>query len=225
MGASFGVFFREHILTWNHLQSPFSFVVRGEAKEIDPYHQVASEFIAAGVATGASYLLESSRTNILLIAGGTALTTFYAVTGYFKWCLMQPPVYRRPVQENSDKRGQERDKTNAKDSSSSRPVRQQGFTSPGSSHKFEDFRNKPDWLVPQRTSNSSFLGAAANLRQEKERAYFASLWKSMYEGTIAHGEHWMNYSEQNDLLKNNKLSVIEGAPWEEFARFAQKYMQ
>lgn len=226
MGTSFEVFARDHILTWNHLQNPYAFVVKGQALKLKPQEISSAKvysLFSAGLATGASYVLDRSRTTIFLIAGSTVLATFYAVTGYFKWCLMQPPVQKKPVPENSDKRSQERGEI--KDSPSSRPVRQQGFTSPGSTHTFEDFRKKPDWLVPQRTSNSDFLGAATNLHQEKERAYFASLWKSMYEGLVAKGEHWANYSDQDAQLKNNKLSVIQGAPWEDFARFAQKYMQ
>jgi hypothetical protein len=150
-----------------------------------------------------------------MVAGGTALVTFYAVTGYFKWCLTQPPADGRkgPPRETVVER-----RTTSRGSPSTRTT---GFATPGSSHTKADFREKPDWLVPQGTSG----GGAASLHRANERAYFASLWKKIYEGRLAAFSHWTYYSEQDEKLKNNELPVTEGAPWEEFARFAQKHIQ
>jgi hypothetical protein len=219
MAMSFGVFSREHILTWNHLLSPFSFEAKGKVLELTS-RQKANALIPAGIAIGASLVLDRSRTTLFVIAAGTALTTFYAVTGYFKWSLMQPPVLKRPAVDGSEKESEISPK-----SKGSRPVDKPGTTSSGSSHTLEDFKQKPDWLVPQQSSDSTFQGKATHLRREKERTYFASLWKSLYKGVIASGEHWAKYSDQDEQLKANKLSVEKGAPWEAFARFAQKQMQ
>jgi hypothetical protein len=219
MGTSFEVFARNLTLTWNHLQSPYSLEVKGKRRQLKYERKaaaIACGFISAGLAAGASYVLDRSRMTIFLSAAGTALATFYAITGYFKWRTMQPPVEGSLVKKTE---------SDISSKSTTVPVRKPGITSPGSSHTFEDFKQKPNWLIPQPTSTSDFLSGAINLHRETERKYFASLWKSMYEGKIAEGEHWLEYSDQDALLRTNKFSVEQGAPWEAFARFAQKYMQ
>ncbi len=210
MAVPFGVFARQYILTWNHLLSPFSFEFRG-ARELNPKQKARAQFhalINAGGAAGISLILNPSRTTLFVIAGGTALVTFYAVTGYFKWCLTQPPALaqRRPPPEV--------------------PVQSElRIASPDSPHTKEDFRQEPDWLYPQPTLDPSPVDAA---RREKERAYFASLWKRMYRGDIAMTDHralyselrniaitdhWALYMEEDRLLKNNTFEVEKGAPW------------
>jgi hypothetical protein len=227
MGMTFGVFAREHILTWHHVQDPYVFALGSRLPALQPEQKTGAivyTLISAGVAAGASLVLNRSRTTLLVIAGGTALVTFYAVTGYFKWCLTQPPADRRGLPPGGSSRGP-RDEARAERRSrsldSSPPsARTTGIASPGSRHTIEDFRQKPDWLVPQKEEG---------LRPRLERAYFASLWKKIYEGGMsgvaARFSHWTDYSDQDDKLKRNKLSVIEGAPWEAFARFAQKHIQ
>jgi hypothetical protein len=88
MGVSFGIFAREHILTWNHLWNPYSFAVNDKVLKLKPEVKATVIFytlISAGVAAGASLVLNRSRITILVIAGSAALATFYAITGYIKW--------------------------------------------------------------------------------------------------------------------------------------------
>ena len=213
---SFGVFAREHILTWNHVKSPNSFEVNYRRLKLTD-NDKAIAMIFAGLAAGAAPLvLNRSRATLILIVVGTSLTTLYAAKGYFKWRLMI---------EDDQKRFQEESSRNSQNSpaGSSRTVDEPGLATPGSTHKIEDFRQKPDWLIPQGNSDPSFLGAATHLRRENERAYFGSLWKKIYEG--ASFSHWFNYSVQDGLLKNNKFAIEKDAPWEDFARFAQKHLQ
>jgi hypothetical protein len=236
MGMPFGVFFREHILTWDHLQSPYSYELGSGLLELKPEQKTGAivfMLLSTGIAAGAFLVLNRSRTTLLLIAGGTALVTFYAVTGYFKWCLTQPPADRRGLPPGGSSR-EPRHGAHADPRLPSRSARRPasppsdrtiGFATPGSPHTKEDFREKPDWLVPQRTSDFSLLGAATSLRRENERKYFASLWKKIYEGSLAAATHWTNYSHLDDKLKSNTFEVEEGAPWEAFARFAQKHIQ
>ncbi len=220
MAMPFEVFAKQYLLTWDHLQNPYTIRREREIKPEQKTQAVVGTLIAAGVAAGACLVLDRSRTTLLVIAGGTALVTFYAVTGYFKWCLTQPPADGRkgPPRETVVER-----RTTSRTSSSTRQV---GFATPGSPHTLEDFRQKPDWLVPQRTSGGSFVESASSLRRENERKYFASLWKKIYEGGLAVSTlHWTDYSHLDEKLRNNTFEVLEGAPWEEFARFAQKHIQ
>jgi hypothetical protein len=231
MGMPFGVFAREHILTWHHVQNPYSFALGYGLSALGSEQKTGAivfTLISAGVAAGASLVLNRSRTTLLVIAGGTALITFYAVTGYFKWCLTQPPGRRGSPPDGSrgePRRGKRTESKSPYRPPSSSSARTIGFASPGSPHTIEDFRQKPDWLVPQRETGGGIFDAATQFRREKEREYFASLWKKIYEGGTAAASHWMNYSEQDDLLRQNRLSVEGGTPWEAFARFAQKHIQ
>src|SRR5579862_2881943 len=227
MATFFEVFVREHILTGSHFRNPYSFEVQGKGRKLMYERKAAAivcGFISAGLAAGASYVLDRSRTTILLSAAGTALTTFYAVTGYFKWRIMQSPV-ERPLVKESDistksmsrpdrQTGITTPKGEASDSSvksTTIPVRNPGIEFPGSSHTFEDFKQKPNWLIPQQSSDSTFVDKATNLRREMERKYFASLWKSMYEGFFVAGEHYVEYFDQDAQLRTNKFSVEQGA--------------
>ncbi len=189
MGMPFGVFAREHLLTWNHVQNPYVFELGSGLPALQPEQKTGAivyTLISAGVAAGASLVLNRSRTTLLLIAGGTALATFYAVTGYFKWCLTQPPADRwrgpPPGGSRSEPRHEARAERRSSSRSASSSVPIKGFAVPGSPHTIEDFREKPDWLVPQRTSGGGFVDVTTTLRREGERAYFASLWKKIYEG-------------------------------------------
>ncbi len=71
MAVSFGVFARQHILTWNHLLSPYSLGFRGRMLELESEMKtdaIGGALILGVVAAGTSLVLNRSRTTLLLIA-------------------------------------------------------------------------------------------------------------------------------------------------------------
>lgn len=73
-----------------------------------------------------------------------------------------------------------------------------------------------DWLAPDPKDG---------LRPKMQRAYFASLYKSMHGSVADKASHWLDYSDQDDMLKQGSFNILFGAPWEQFAREAQRKLQ
>ncbi len=240
MGRPFGVFAREYILTWDHVQAPYSFAWG------DKDLALKSEQRASSIAFTVIFCRICSRCKCCLsniikpihsscdcrgsgYCRGDSLYNVLCGHRIFQVVLTQPPAdaRRRPPPEDGrePRRADPRLPSRAARHPEPAPAaRATGFAHPGSPHTKENFRQKPDWLV-QRSSDPSFVGAATSLRQENERKYFASLWKSIYEGKLAAVSHWTNFSDQDDMLKSNTFEVEEGAPWYDFARFAQVHIQ
>lgn len=76
----------------------------------------------------------------------------------------------------------------------------------------EDFSKKPVWVDDPQYQK----GLVA-----PQRAYFASLWKKMYEGGFDVVVHEMEFSGDDEKLRMGKYPIAAGAPWVSFAEHAR----
>jgi hypothetical protein len=70
MAMPFEVFAREHLLTWDHLQNPYTIRRGRELKPEQKTNAIVITLISAGVAAGASLVLDRSRLLLLWLQEG-----------------------------------------------------------------------------------------------------------------------------------------------------------